>query len=303
MEGGIKGAVEYAAAWALVRGFGAIPRRLAYPAAELLARLAFHLARRQRLAGIHNLKMTMPELGPAERIAILRGTFSNLGRLLVEFTHFPELNKTNIADHVVYDGFEHFAEASRRGRGVIFLTAHLGAWELSSFAHSIYGHPMKFTVRNIDNPRVDRLISGYRALGGNRPIHRRNAGREILQALRANETIGILVDQNTTRAEGVFVNFFGIPAATTPSVATFALRTGAAVIPGFLIWDRAARKHTLRFDPPIELTETGDRARDIVENTQRFNDVLESYVRKYPDQWLWIHRRWKTRPEGEASLY
>jgi KDO2-lipid IV(A) lauroyltransferase len=111
------------------------------------------------------------------------------------------------------------------------------------------------------------------------------------------------MDQNTVREEGVFADFFGIPAATTPAVATFALRTGAAVIPGFLIWDEALQKHRLRFDPPLELIQTGDRAQDILENTQMFNNVLEKCVRKNPDQWLWIHRRWKTRPEGSPPLY
>ena len=134
-------------------------------------------------------------------------------------------------------------------------------------------------------------------------MSRRNASRDILKALRNNETVGILMDQNTVREEGVFADFFGIPAATTPAVATFALRTGAAVIPGFLIWDEALQKHRLRFDPPLKLIQTGDRARDILENTRMFNRVLEGYVRKNPDQWLWIHRRWKTRPEGNAPLY
>jgi KDO2-lipid IV(A) lauroyltransferase len=162
---------------------------------------------------------------------------------------------------------------------------------------------MKFVVREIDNPRVERLISNYRTRGGNAPVSRRNASRDILKALRNNETVGILMDQNTVREEGVFADFFDIPAATTPAVATFALRTGAAVIPGFLIWDEALQKHRLRFDPALELIQTGDRASDILENTKMFNRVLEGYVRKNPDQWLWIHRRWKTRPEGNAPLY
>jgi Kdo2-lipid IVA lauroyltransferase/acyltransferase len=147
------------------------------------------------------------------------------------------------------------------------------------------------------------LIMRYRTLGGNMPIHRKSAAREIIKALRNNETVGILFDQNTTRSEGVFTDFFGIPAATTTAVATFALRTGAAVVPGFLIWDETIRKHRLRFDPPLELIHTGNPTDDILENTKLFNAVLEGYVRKYPDQWLWIHRRWKTRPEGQPSLY
>jgi KDO2-lipid IV(A) lauroyltransferase len=162
---------------------------------------------------------------------------------------------------------------------------------------------MKFVVREIDNLRVEKLIESYRGLSGNQPIEKRHASRDILKALRNNETVGILVDQNTTRDEGVFADFFGIPAATTPAVATLALRTGAAVIPGFLIWDSKSRRHRLRFEAPVELTVTGDPARDIVENTRAFNHILENIVRQYPEQWLWIHRRWKTRPEGEPSLY
>jgi KDO2-lipid IV(A) lauroyltransferase len=158
-------------------------------------------------------------------------------------------------------------------------------------------------VREIDNPRVEQLVSEYRELGGNSPIRRKNASRDLLKALRNNETVGILVDQNTTRDEGAFVDFFGIPAATTTSVARLALRTGASVIPGLLIWDERTRTHRLRFDRPLNIIDTGDRARDIIENTRMFNCVLEGYVKTHPDQWLWIHRRWKTRPEGAPSLY
>lgn len=303
MRDGVKDALEYTAAWTLLKSFGWMPRFAAYPAAEIVAALGFRLAGRQRRAGIQNLKMAMPHLGEDDRNAVLRGSFSSLGRLLVEFSHFPELNRSNIADHVSYEGFEHYESAVRRGKGVIFLTGHFGAWELSCFAHSLYGHPMKFVVREIDNAKVERLIESYRGLAGNTPIEKKHASRDILKALRNNETVGILVDQNTTRDEGVFADFFGIPAATTPAIATLALRTGAAVVPGFLIWDRKTRKHRLHFDPPMEMITTGDPTRDVLENTQACNAVLEGMIRQYPDQWLWIHRRWKTRPEGEKSLY
>jgi KDO2-lipid IV(A) lauroyltransferase len=302
MKNGVRELSEYAAALALLKIFGWMPRSLAHHAAGIASWMGFRLANRQRNVGLKNLSMTMPGLNDTEREAILRACFNNLGRLLVEFSHFPELNKKNISRYVAYDGFENFAEGVRRGKGVIFLTGHFGAWELSSFAHSIYGYPMKFVVREIDNPRVEQLISSYRTRGGNMPVRRRNASRDILKALRNNETVGILMDQNTIR-DGIFANFFGIPAATTAAVATFALRTGAAVIPGFLIWDETLRKHRLRFDPPLELIQSGDRAHDILENTRMFNQVLEHYVRQNPDQWLWIHRRWKTRPEGEPAIY
>jgi len=303
MRGGIKGLTEYMLALALIKWFGAMPRGIAHRAGKTLAWLGFHFARRQRRAGLHNLRMVFPEMSGGDNERILRGCFQNMGRLLVEFTHFPELNKSNISQFVVHDGLENYLEGLRRGRGVIFMTAHFGAWELSSFAHAVYGYPLKFIVRPIDNPRIEQLISNYRTSSGNVPIQRRSAARDILKALRQNEAVGILFDQNTTRKEGVFAEFFGIPAATSPSIALFALRTNAAVVPGFLIWDKDLGKHRLRLDPPVELIDTGDLEHDLLENTNRFNKILEGYVRQYPEQWLWIHRRWKTRPEGEASIY
>ncbi len=303
MRAGVKEQIEYLMSRLLLATFGAMPRKIAHHAAAAVAWLGFHLARRQRAAGLRNLQMAFPELADAQRLGILRGCFRNLGRLLVEFSHFPELNKGNISEFVIQDGVENYRDALRAGRGVIFMTAHFGAWELSSFAHSLFGHPMKFVVRPIDNSKVDALITRYRTLGGNVPIQRRSAGRDILKALRENEAVGILFDQNTTRDEGIFVDFFGIPAATTPAIATFALRTGSAVLPGFLIWEESLGKHRLRFDAPVKLIETGNLEHDVAENTRLFNRILEGYVRKYPDQWLWIHRRWKTRPDGEKSLY
>ena len=302
MHGGVKEFAEYSLAVTLIKTFGILPRPVARLAAGILAWLGFHLARRQRHAGLHNLNLAFPEMTEAHRERILRGCFQNLGRLLVEFTHFPQLNKANIAQFVVHDGLDNYLEGLKRGRGVIFMTAHFGAWELSSFAHAVYGFPLKFIVRPIDNPRVEALISGYRTASGNVPIDRRSAGRDVLKALRQNEAVGILFDQNTTRSEGVFAEFFGIPAATTPAIALFALRTGAAVVPGFLIWDAELQKHRLRLDPPVELIDTGDVDRDVLENTRLFNKILEGYIRKYPDQWLWIHRRWKTRPEGDPPI-
>jgi len=303
MRRSIKELTEYAAARTLLFAFAAMPRNMAYGAAGILAALGFHLARRQRRSGPHNLPMAFPEKSDCHRGQIVSGCFRNLAGHVVDSTPFPELNKGNISEYVVHDGLDNYLEGLRRGRGVVFMTAHFGAWEMSSFAHALYGYPLKFVVRPIDNRRVEELVSSYRTLSGNVPIQRKQAARDILKALRQNEAVGILFDQNTTRSEGVFAEFFGIPAATTPSIALFALRAGAAVIPGFLIWDEKMKKHRLRLDPPVQLIETGDLSRDVLENTKKFNKILEGYVRKYPDQWLWIHRRWKTRPEGEPAIY
>lgn len=300
---GVKARIQYSLARLVLGLFTAMPRWMAEGAGSVAAQIGYHLARPQRSTALHNLRMALPELSANERKQIVRDNFSNLGRLLAEFSQFPKLTPENVSERVEYEGLDNYLDGLRRGRGVLFLTAHVGAWELSSFAHGLYGYPMKFLTRPLDNPLVESLITGRRTLSGNHVIDRNGAAREVLKALRNNETIGILIDQNTIRSEGVFADFFGIPAATTPALATFAVRTGAAVVPGFIRWDNDRQRHILAFEPPVELKQTGNPQDDIVANTVLFNEILERFVRRFPDQWLWIHKRWKTRPEGEPSVY
>jgi KDO2-lipid IV(A) lauroyltransferase len=158
-------------------------------------------------------------------------------------------------------------------------------------------------VRQIDNPYIDSLVDYYRGCRGNKAIDKNNSVRAILAALKRGEAVGILIDLNTVRNQGVFCDFFGIPACSTTGLATLALRTKAAVVPGFLIWDEKLGKHKLHFEPEVEITSTGDQKEDIYQNTVKFNKVIENIVRLYPDQWMWVHRRWKTRPEGEKDIY
>jgi KDO2-lipid IV(A) lauroyltransferase len=223
--------------------------------------------------------------------------------MAAEFAHFPRHTKANIDRVILLEGFEDFAAAQVRGKGVLFLTGHMSAWEMAPFAQALYGNPLYFLVRPIDNPRVDALITKYRCSHGNQPIDKNQSARAVLKVLKAKGTVGILADQNTQVAEGVFVDFFGIPACTTAGLARFALRTEAAVVPVFVHWDEPSRKYRLCFYPEVPLIRTGDEAVDIRENTQRFTGVIENYVRRYPDQWLWVHRRWKTRPPGEPPIY
>ncbi len=294
---------EYWVASALLRLLTWMPRGMAAVVCRAIGRGGYIAAGRLRCVAYQNLSMALPQTTMKERRRIVRRVFLNLARLLTEFSQFPKLNPQNISRTVIYDGFENYTQAKALGKGVLILTAHFGAWELSSFAHSVYGHPMRFLVRPLDNSRVDALIMAYRGLRGNRGIGKHNSLREIIRSLRDNESVGILIDQNTTREEGVFVDFFGIPACTTAGVATLALRTGAVVLPGFLIWDERLKKHRLRFEPMMEIENTGDFQHDVVRNTEKFNRCLEEKIRQHPDQWLWIHRRWKTRPEGAPPLY
>jgi KDO2-lipid IV(A) lauroyltransferase len=252
---------------------------------------------------MRNLALAFPEKTAAERRRIVRRVFSSLGRQFAEVCLFPIYTSENVSRTVAYDGYENFDRASQRGKGVLFLTGHIGGWELSAFAHSLYGHPLHFVMRPLDNPYLDALVRRYRTMHGNTPILKDNPARELLRAMKAGATVGILIDTNMTPPEGVFVDFFGIPACTASGLARIAMRTDAAVVPGFTVWDPVLRKYRLRFEPPVALIRTGNIDADIVANTALFTKVIEDVVRRYPDQWLWVHRRWKTRPPGQPSLY
>ena len=295
--------LEYAAVWLLLKLVGTIPRPLARFAGARTAAFLFWMRAPLRCAAAENLKLAFPEWTGKQRRAAIRGMVKQLGWMAAEFAHFPKLTRNNIDRVVLLEGFENFAGAKARGKGVLFLTGHMSAWELAPFAQALYGNPLHFLVRPIDNPRVDALITKYRCLNGNRPIDKNQSARSVLKVLRENGTVGILADQNTQLTEGVFVDFFGVPACTTAGLARFALHTGASVVPVFLHWDHASRKYRLCFYPEVELLRTGDDAADVRENTQRFTRTIENYVRRYPDQWLWVHRRWKTRPPGEPPVY
>jgi len=299
----VRETLEYATTWTFLKTIGALPRPLARFLAARGAALLLWLRPSLRRTALQNLRLAFPEWTAKQRRAVIRAMVTQLGWMAAEFAHFPDCTKSNIERIVLLDGFENFASAQARGKGVLFLTGHMSAWELAPFAQALFGHPLHFLVRPIDNPRVDALITKYRCLSGNLPIEKNQSARAVLKALAANGTVGILADHNTLPTEGVFVHFFGIPACTTAGLARFALHTGAAVVPVFLHWDQALRKYRLSFEPAVELSRTGDDARDIVENTQRFTSVIENDVRRFPDQWLWLHRRWMTRPPGSPPIY
>ena len=259
-----------------------------------VARLLDLVARRMRESGEKNLAMAMPERDAA---ATVDGVYEGLGRMLYYFSRFPSRNKTKIGDWIEYEGFEHYLAAKARGKGVLFATGHLGNWELSAFAHALMTEPMHVVVRPLDNPVLDALIKRYRTGSGNKILDKQDFLRGILKALASNEPVGILIDQNTLPENGVFVDFFGIPACTGTTFAKLAHKTGAAVIPGYALWDRSRGKYVLRFDPVFEMSG------DLVEDTARLAKHFEGVIRREPEQWLWLHRRWKTRPEGAAERY
>ena len=268
-----------------------------------IAGIAYRVVGRLRRVGLRNLELAFPEMPVAERECVLRLEYRNLGWLLAEFCQMSSYSPAFASRFIRYEGLEHYLAARDRGKGVLVLTGHLGAWELSSFYHSLAGYPMGMVIRRLDNPLVDQMVNRIRCLHGNRVLHKDDFARGLLAAMRAGETVGILMDTNMTPPQGLFVPFFGVLACAASGLARVALKTGAAVLPGFLLWEESERQYVLHFYPEIALADSGDAEADAAENTARFTAVLEQAVRQYPSQWLWMHRRWKTRPPGEPQLY
>jgi len=299
----MKETLEYWFVWSVARGLGWLPRSLARLLGALVGGMVYSFAGRLRRTGLRNLELALPEMPPAERERTLRQLFRNLGWQLAEFCRMERYTPANTADWIRYQGLEHFLAAEAEGRGVFILTGHLGAWELSSFYHSLMGHPMGMVIRRLDNRKLDAFVNRIRCRHGNKVLHKDDFARGLLTAMRQGESVGILMDTNMTPPQGVFVDFFGTPACTASGLARVALKTGAAVVPGFLVWEAVEGRYVLHFGERIPLPNSGDAEADVLELTQRCTSVLESWVRRYPDQWLWIHRRWKTRPAGDAAIY
>jgi KDO2-lipid IV(A) lauroyltransferase len=282
---------------------GLLPRPLARAAGAAIGSAAWHLLPRLRRVGLRNLQLAFPNRPAAEQQQTLRTLYRLLGWQMAEFCRMPRATKRDAEDLFRYEGLDHYLAARAKGRGVLVLTGHLGAWELSSFYHSLLGYPMGMVIRRLDNPLVDAFVNRIRCLHGNRVLHKDDFARGLLAAMHRGETVGILMDTNMTPPQGVFVPFFGVPACTASGLARIAAHSGAAVLPGFLLWEPSEKRYVLRFGPELSLLRTGDAQTDAIANTALFTATLESYIRQYPEQWLWVHRRWKTRPAGEESLY
>lgn len=276
-------------------------RVLPIGASEALARGAMWILDRVypklRRVGRINLSFAMPELDRGERERVLDGVFRTIARLLVALARFPDLNARNIRSLISYEGLENYDAAKGKARGVLVATAHFGNWELSAFAHAIMTEHMNVMIRSLDNPLIDELVEERRKLSGNVLLEKKDSARAVIRALRNNEAVGILIDQNTTPAEGVFIDFFGKKACAGSAFVKLAHHTGAAVIPGFALWNAESWRYVLYFLPEVPMTG------DVQADTQSVHRVFQHAIRQHPEQWMWIHRRWKTRPSGEDHLY
>ena len=299
--------LEYAAARAVLGFLSILPRRAAIWFGVGAGRLAFRLLPRLRRVGLRNLEIAFPEKSDVERMQILHAAFRNLGRVLATVSHFGDLNPGNIDELIDYDIDPEFIAAyekmAKDGRGRILLGGHLGNWELQAFSYSVLFEPITFLARKMDNPLIEQMVLSIRTRLGNKQIDKTNSASQILRVLRSGGTIGVLADVNSHPKEGVFVPFFGIPACTASGVAMLAIRTNAVILPTFAIWDETRGKYFMAHGEIIEPVNSGDRKRDIEEITALFVAATERVIRTYPEQWIWIHRRWKTRPPGETDLY
>lgn len=303
--------LEYAAARAIIGFFGILPRKLAIGTGILLANSFYPLLGGLRKTGHRSLAIAFPEKSVEEREQLLRGTFRNLGRVLGELSQFPKYTPEKLKemfdfgfmfeseDRAKYDRIK--AEGDHRG--TILVGPHLGNWEIGVFAYSALEHPFHYLARPLDNPKIEEMIVALRTKYGNRPINKTNSVGAAIEVLRNDEGLGVLPDVNVHPKEGVFVPFFGVQACTSSGVAMLAIRTNCLIVPMCCVWDETVRKYRVVYGETIVPVRTGDRHQDVTDTTALYTAEIEKFIRAYPDQWLWIHKRWKTRPPGEPELY
>jgi Kdo2-lipid IVA lauroyltransferase/acyltransferase len=276
--------------------FHCIPLRLRKVLFKGVSRLFYHLSSRQRLIALQNLKYAFPEKTVDERIRIAKGVFDNLAIVMAEFFEIPWITKENVHQWVEFEGLDHIKQSLAKGKGILSIVAHFGNWEMITMAFPLVaGWPIQIVYRPLDNAILDNLFGYVRTVHGNALLPKGVSGTTITRLLSENKAIGILSDQNMDTREGVFVDFFGRPACTAVGIAILARRTGAPIHPGFMLRKNDGM-YKFIIGPEVELTRTNDYEADLRENTQRFTKVIEEYVRRYPEQWFWIHQRWKTKP-------
>jgi len=259
-----------------------------------LLMLFYHAAAKHRLIALHNLRCAFPEKEMEELITIAKGVYRNVAITAAEFFSMPSITRENLHEWVEMEGLEHFESGIAQGKGLLTIIAHFGNWELMPVTAPLFLKPSYIVYRPLDSPVLDNLVEHVRTINGNEMVQKGGSGKRIMELLKENHSIGILSDQNVAAREGVFVDFFGRPACTGVGLAVLALRSGAPVLPMFMARQKSG-KYKFILKPLVEISQTGDYEKDLLENTQRFTKIVEEIVREYPDQWFWIHQRWKTQ--------
>lgn len=299
--------VEYALVRGVLGTLGLLPRKTAVAVATSITSLGYYFLGGLRRVADTNLKIAFPEKTEAERKLLAKGAFKNLGRVLGEMSQFPKATRESLAELIEFQIdpalFDEYEKLKSMGRGVIIVSPHLGNWEVLVFGWATYDSPMSYLARPLDNPLIEKLTVDLRTKFGNRPINKTNSVMVAARVLRQEGLLGILADVNAHPKEGVFVPFFGIPACTSSGPALLAMRTDSAILPMCGVWDGEKKRYIGVHGQMIYPSTTGNRQADVTATTAEFTAEVEKLVRRFPDQWLWIHKRWKTRPPGEPEIY
>ncbi len=274
---------------------GLIPRRWTFLLADALGNISYLIDKRHRQIALYNLaRAFVHEKGAREIKTIARSVFKNVARIPFEIGWSLRMDKDGFSRHCMVTGQSNLRDVYEKGKGVLILCGHIGNWELLSVGIMSLGFPISFIYRPLDFRPADQFLYQYRCRFGGKPIPRKKSMRKVLRPLRQQECVGILLDQDSGLAAGVFADFFGMPACTNKGLALLALKTKAPVVPVFIV--RQGMKYKVEIGQEIPLIQTGQKEHDIQANTLKYNQAIEAFVRRYPEQWLWVHRRWKNRP-------
>ncbi len=290
--------------WLFATLFGVaarVPRSAMLALGSAIGTLGYHLDRERRRVALDNLARAYGStLSDREARRIALGCFRHFARITLDTVACSRLSPETLRSLVDYEGLDHLRNAYAQDRGVLLFSGHFGHWELTALLQGWLGLPLTLITRPLDNPLLEARLARERSRSGNRVVHRRNAVREMLRAIRDRGGVAILIDQDARR-EGIFVPFFGQPASTIPTLALLALRTGALVVPTFSVPE--GRRYRIVYEPPVPIEATTDLDADVARLTAQFTSIIERWIREHPDVWLWLHRRWKQRPApvGAAS--
>jgi len=301
----LKDRFEYLAFATGIGVFRSLPRPTALRVGAWIGDLLYRFDAAHRAVALTNLQIAFPDKSESERRRILRDSCRNLGRVGAEICHLSQLTRDNLSRYVEFENERAWdAVIEDIGqRGGLILTGHVGNWEMLAYIHGLLGHPISLVHRPMRNPLVDRGVIRLRGGAGTRSLLKRAAAKEVIRTIRNKGIVAIPIDQNQSAGLGVFVDFFGKPACTTFGLARLAKLTRAAVYPVFLARRGDSDRHVVEVKPAIEWIDSGNLDRDIVVNTQRYSDAFEAHLRRYPEQWIWFHKRWRTRPQGEPQFY
>jgi KDO2-lipid IV(A) lauroyltransferase len=283
--------------WLLAR----IPRRWLDAFGAAIGALIWALGIRRRVV-LDNLRLAFPEKGEEERREIARRTYRNLGQMIPDFLRVPFLPREEIERMFVYEGWEKFEEARARGKGVIAATGHFGNFDLLAAAHTLKGVPITTISRQMGKSGANDLWRAIRRRSGveDLVVTKGSTIAAATRSVRSGRVLGYVIDQNQPLRHAIFPTFFGVPAATAPTPAVLAMRSGAAVVFTLSV-PLGDGRHKVIVEGPLDPPDTGDRERDVLAFMQDLNDRLERWIRVYPDRWYWLHRRWKTRPPEEKA--